>query len=459
MSLCHFGVNRTEKRLTMQKNKTPIGYKTLNRRNFLQLSSVLALETMLFGSSLQASSLSSSAFHLVIIGGGIGGATAAKYMRLLNSEVKITVIEPNKEYMFCPGSNEILPGWATLKEQTVTYTTLKNRYKVNFIHTKAKHINYVKKQVSLENDTVLSYDKLIVSPGVSFDYGAIEGYSRELAETTFPSAWKLDAQTLLLKKQILSLPKGGRVIISVPKSPYRCPPAPYERATFIVHMLKESNPSAKVTILDANDDFVFDNVYPYYWEKHFNFGKKNASLERVAAKEGGTIVKLNAAKKVLINSEGKEFKGDVLNIIAPEKAAKFAFDNDLTEGDWCPVNYKDFSSTKHKDVYVIGDAIISDPMPKTGYVAANQARVVVQAINDELHGKPVGTPFIVNDCIAMVEQGYGMTLSEIFRYDGEHKPLKARHYIPGVDKQKFQQKMLGSLAEDWQKTFRQSIFS
>jgi len=441
----------------MQKNKISILYKTMNRRNFLQLSSVVAINTILFDSSAYASA--SPTFHLVIVGGGIGGAAAAKYMRMLNSQVKITIIEPNKEYMFCPGSNEIIPGWVTVKDQTVTYTALKNRYKVNIIHDKAKHINYAKKQVTLENHAALSYDKLIISPGVSFNYDAIEGYNKELAETTFPSAWKLSKQTLLLKNQILSLPKGGKVIISVPKSPYRCPPAPYERATFIAHMLKKSDSTAKVIILDANNDFVFDNVYPYYWEKHFNFGKENASLERISAKDGGTVVKLDAAKKVLVTSDGKQFNGDVLNIIAPEKAAKFAFENDLTQGDWCPVNYKDFSSTKHKDVYVIGDAIISDPMPKTGYVAANQARVVVQAINDELHGKPIGTPFIVNDCIAMVEQDFGMTLSEIFRYDGENRPLKARHYVPGVDKQKFQQKMLGSLAEDWQKTFRQSIFS
>jgi len=431
----------------------------MSRRDSLKFLGLCALSVATLGEQSYASQEQMKQFHVVIVGGGIGGASAAKYLRLLNPHVQITLIEPNTEYIFCPGSNDIFPGWKNIEDLTVTYRTLKERYQTKVIQDRASKIDYSEKSVSLEKGGKVLYDKLIVSPGPSYDYAGIEGYSLTLAQTRFPAAWHVSPQTLLLKQQILALRKGGTMIISIPSAPYRCPPAPYERASYIAQMLKKNNPTAKVLLLDSQEEFVFDNVYPYYWEEHFGFGKPDAILERVTPKDGGHIVKLDVAAQTLTGETGEKFKGDILNIIPPHKAGKFTFDNGLTDGDWCPVEYRDYSSAKHKDVYIIGDSIDSDPMPKTGYIASNQARVTVQAINDELHARPVGTPFMVNDCIAMVEQGFGMTLSEIFRYDGKGKRLKARHYIPGVDKNGFQQKMLGTEAEDWQENFRRSVFS
>jgi sulfide dehydrogenase [flavocytochrome c] flavoprotein subunit len=443
----------------MKKTKHAQTSSSFSRRDTLKLLGLGTFSLFTATHSLNASEKSLSSAHIVIIGGGIGGASAAKYLRLLNPDVRISLIEPNAAYIFCPGSNEIFPGWKNIEDLTVTYRTLKERYHTNVIQDRALKIDYKHKSVSLVSGGSIFYDKLIVSPGPSYEYTAIEGYNLNLAKTRFPAAWHVSSQTLLLKQQILSLRKGGTMIISIPKPPYRCPPAPYERATYIAHMLQKTNPTAKVLILDSQDEFVFDNVYPYYWEKHFNFGHTGAILERITPQEGGHIVELNAKQNILIGDNGTRFKGDILNIIPPHKAGSFALDNSLAKGDWCPVEYKDFSSTKQNDVYVIGDSVDSDPMPKTGYIASNQARVVVQAINDELHGREIGTPFMINDCIAMVEQGFGMTLSEIFRYNGEGKRLKARHYIPGVDKNGFQQKMLSTQAEDWQENFRRSVFS
>jgi sulfide dehydrogenase [flavocytochrome c] flavoprotein subunit len=428
----------------------------ISRRDALKK---LSLYGVVLPYMLQASPSKSDKAHIVIIGGGIGGASAAKYLRLLNPYVKITLIEPNKEYIFCPGSNEILPGWQSVTDLTVTYDTLRKRYQTEVVSDYATTINYQKKQVSLAQGGHINYDKLIVSPGPSYDYTAIEGYSLALAKSRFPAAWHVSPQTLLLKKQINHLPKGGTIIISIPKAPYRCPPAPYERATFIAHMLKKRDKSAKVLILDSQKHFVFDTIYPYYWEEHFGYGKSNAILERITPSDGGHIVKLDPSTSTLYSQNGNKFTGDILNIIPPHKAAEFTLKNNLNDDDWCPVSYKDYHSTKHKDIYIIGDTIDSDPMPKTGYIASNQARIVAEAINNELHGKEVGTPFIVNDCIAMVEPAFGMTLSEIFRYDGAHKRLKERSYIPGVDKNQYQQKMLGTLAKDWQENFRRSVFS
>ncbi len=432
--------------------------KRLSRRDMLKFLTLCGLSMVPLDISA-SSKTSMKKARIVIVGGGIAGASAAKYLRLLNPFVHITLIEPKEQYIFCPGSNEIFPGWKSVKDLTVSYSSLKNRYQIKIIKDIALKIDYKNKQVSLARGNSLSYDKLIVSPGATLDYERVEGYNLKLAQSRFPAAWHVSPQTLLLKKQILSMRKGGTMIVSIPKPPYRCPPAPYERATFIAHMFKKHNPTAKVLILDSQDRFVFDNVYPYYWEKYFNFGRKDALIERIRPKDGGHITKLDAKTQTLIGQNGEKFKGDILNIIPPHKAGMFALNNALTKGDWASVEYQDYSSTKKRDIYILGDTIESAPMPKTGYIASNQARVAVQAINDELLNRPIGTPFIVNNCIAMVEKDFGMTLSEIFRYAGRGKQLKERSYIPGVDKNKLQQKMLGVLAEDWQENFRRSVFA
>ncbi len=431
--------------------------KNLSRRELIKILGSGALSYGLFGASSFAST--NAAAHIVIVGGGIGGAASAKYMRLLNADVKITIIEPNPQFIFCPGSNEIIPGWATIEEYTVTYTTLKERYHVNVIHDKAEHINFSKKQLKLDGGDTLQYDKLIVSPGPTYFYEGIEGYNQQLAEGDFPAAWHTGPQTINLRNQLLSMKKGGHAIISVPADPYRCPPAPYERASFITTMLKKINPGAKVTILDAKNSFIFDNIFPVYWKKHFGYGTDNSMLEWISKDKGGEVVKLDAKNHAVITADGTVHKGDVINIIPPEKAAAFALKNDLADGDWCPVNFKDFSSTKHKDIYVIGDSVAGDPMPKTGFLASNEARVVVQAINDELHGREVGTPFLINGCVAMAGLDFGMTLSETFRYQGKGMPLAERYFIPEPTDNPQKQLVLANMARNWQRTFRKDIFS
>ncbi len=439
--------------MTNKPNKSQL----LSRRQLIKYFGAGVATYGLFGASAIAGT--KSAAHVVIVGGGVGGAASAKYLRLLNADVKITIIEPNPQFIFCPGSNEIIPGWATIEEYTVTYTTLKTRYQVNVIHDKASEINYAKKQLKLAGGDLITYDKLIVSPGPSFYYEGIEGYNKQLADSDFPAAWKAGEQTLTLRKQLLAMKQGGTVLISVPADPYRCPPAPYERASFIATMLKKLNPSAKVLILDSKNSFIFDNIFPYYWKKHFGYETSTSTLEWISKDDGGEVVKLDAQNKSLITADGTTHKADVINIIPPEKAGEFALQNNLNDGDWCPVEFKDFSSTKHNDVYVIGDSVDGDPMPKTGFLASNQARIVVQAINDELHGREVGTPFLINGCVAMAGLDFGMTLSETFRYQGAGKRLAERYYIPEPAQSPEKQLVLANMAQNWQRTFRKDIFS
>ncbi|MBF6057367.1 MULTISPECIES: NAD(P)/FAD-dependent oxidoreductase [Thiomicrorhabdus] len=432
----------------------------ITRRDLIKLFGAgAAASTGLLGASKQAYAKSSA--HIVIVGGGIGGAAFAKYMRLANADVKITMIEPNPQYTFCPGSNEILSGHETLENLTVNYNTLKSRFNIDVVQDIATEINYEGHQISTIRSGQISYDKLVVSPGPDFDYQFVDGYDAELAEGDFPHAWKAGPQTLKLKQQIDSMRQGGTMVISAPSNPYRCPPAPYERASFIANMLKQSNPTAKLLILDSKTSYVFQNHFEHYWKQHHNFGQENARIEWVSAKKGGTVIKLDAAEKIVTTVGGEKIKADVINIIPEEKAGRFAIANGLALGkNWVPYEPKTFASKVHPDVYVIGDTVDA-PMPKTGYVASNQAKVVAAAINDLLAGKEPGTPFITNNCVAMAGEDYGMTITATFRYTGE---TKGKGFLTQVRTSKISEnpsvnRIRAEVAKNWQRTFRKDMFS
>ncbi|MDG6774099.1 FCSD flavin-binding domain-containing protein [Thiomicrorhabdus sp. ZW0627] len=431
--------------------------KTMTRRELIKLFGNAAIGTGLLGASNLAFAKQSA--HIVIVGGGVGGAAAAKYMRLLNSDVRITIIEPQPQYIFCPGSNEVVADFDTLETLTVDYNTLKSRYAVNVIQDYAQEIDYTGKSLILAKGDVIHYDKLIVSPGPDFKYNAVEGYSKELAEGDFPAAWHAGPQTLTLRDQIKSMPQGGTVLISSPVDPYRCPPAPYERASFIANKLKHTNPTAKILILDSKDDFIFHDVYMDFWKKEHGLGTDNARIEWVPAKNGGHVTKLDTNNRTLTTASGQTLRGDVINIIPPEMAGSFVRMNGLVKGDWAPINSKDFSSKRDKDVYVIGDSAAADPMPKTGYIASNQAKVVTKAIQAELTGKEIGTPFITNNCVAMAAEDWGMTVAETFRYAGNDRAYEESYVMSNPTENPYHRHIRAEVAKNWQRTFRKDIFS
>ncbi|MCH9742497.1 MAG: FAD-dependent oxidoreductase [Proteobacteria bacterium] len=425
----------------------------LTRRQLIARFGAAAFaSTGLFGATNTA--FASNAAHVVIVGGGVGGAAAAKYLRLLDGNIRITLIEPNPVHVFCPGSNEVLVGHETLENLTFDYSTMRTHYAVNVIQALALEINYAARQLKLSNGDNISYDKLIVSPGPDDRYDLIDGYTRELAETDFPHAWKAGAQTLKLKQQIESMPQGGKLVISSPQAPYRCPPAPYERASFIANHLKQTNPSAKIIILDSKDNFVFDKQYIDYWTKHHGFGTENARIEWVPANKGGRVTAFDAKTKTLTTTSGS-VTADVVNIIPAEKAGRFAVDTGLTQGkQWVPVQAKTFASVVDPNVFVIGDTV-DMPMPKTGYIASNQAKVVVQAIVDMLAGREPATPFITNNCVAMAGEDYGMTITATFRFAGDHYAVQERRSV--VDGNEYIGHLRASIAKNWQRTFRKDI--
>ncbi|NPA72409.1 MAG: FAD-dependent oxidoreductase [Gammaproteobacteria bacterium] len=431
--------------------------KKITRRELIKQLGASALASGLMGASNQAFAKNSA--HIVIVGGGVGGAAAAKYMRLLNADVRITLIEPNPEYIFCPGSNEVVIGLDTLESLTVNYHTIKSRYAVTVIQDRATEIDYANKTLKLAHGDIIRYDKLIVSPGPDFKYDAVEGYSKSLAERDFPAAWHAGPQTNTLRDQISALPQGGTVLITSPVDPYRCPPAPYERASFIANKLKLTNPSAKIIILDSKDDFVFHDVYLDFWKKQHGMGTENARVEWISKKNGGHVTQIDTKRRTLTTANGEVHKGHVINIIPPEMAGSFTRMNGLTEGDWAPFNSLDFSTKRDKDVYIIGDSAAADPMPKTGYIASNQAKVVTKAIQSELTGQQIGTPFITNNCVAMASENWGMTVAETFRYAGNNRPYEERYTLSDPTSNPYQQSIRAEVAKNWQRTFRKDIFS
>lgn len=429
----------------------------LSRRELIKRFGAAGLTTGLFGASNQA--WSNTTPHVVIVGGGIGGASAAKYLRIIDKNVKITLIEPNKEYIFCPGSNEILNETATLEELTVNYETLKNRYAVNVITDWADDIDYAGKKVKTRHSGSVAYDKLIVSPGPDYKFSEVEGYSKALAEGDFPHAWKAGPQTTKLFNQMKSMPQGGTIAISSPPMPYRCPPAPYERASFMAEWLAHHNPTAKILILDSKNGFTFQKHYLDYWTKVRGYGTENAMIEWVSAKDGGEVKQLDAANKTLITANGDKIAADVINIIPNHTAAKFAKDTGLSQGqEWVSIDPMTYQSRVDKDVYVVGDATESSPMVKTGYLASNHSKVVAQAIVDEFNGKAPSQPLYTNNCVALAGDDYGMSITDTFRVKDGKIVKQYGHQSTELDNASLHY-VRASLAKNWQRAFRRDIFA
>lgn len=397
--------------------------------------------------------------HVVIVGGGIGGATAAKYLRFAAPKARITLVEPVRRFITCLRSNDVAVGHMTLDDITFTYDALRSKYKIDVIHDRVIGFDPDRKTVQLDAGGRLGYDKLVVSPGIDFIYGDVEGYTREAAETTLPHAWKAGPQTLLLKKQLEAMPQGGTFLMVAPPNPFRCPPGPYERASLVAEWCQKHNPKAKVIILDHKDAFTKDVPFRKAWERLYGYNTANSMIEWIPAAQGGTPVRVDAANRTVIARAGS-FRGDVVNYIAPQRAGTLAFRMGLTNRDgWCPVNRRTFESEIVRDVHVIGDACVGDAMPKSGYSANSQAKVAVQAIADMLNGKMPGEPSMINVCYSLAGQDYGVSIADIFKVvDNRIVKLPASGVSPITDSPA--QPLLEAVYQrNWHRTFANDCFA
>jgi sulfide dehydrogenase [flavocytochrome c] flavoprotein subunit len=329
------------------------------------------------------------------------------------------LIETNDYYYTCYLSNEVLSGDRTLESIKVGYDGLK-KHGIKVVKAKATAIDGDAKKVTVDTGDSFTYDRLIVSPGVSLDYGKIEGYSEEAAQTV-THAWKAGEQTKILRSQLEAMKDGGTVIISAPPNPFRCPPGPYERASQIAHYLKQHKPKSKVLILDAKDNFSKQGLFTQGWTDLYGFGTDKSMIEWVPAAEGGKVISVDAGSMKLVAGDMEdEHSADIINIIPPQKAGKIALDAGLTDDSgWCPINKKTFESTLIPNVHVIGDACIATKMPKSAYAANSQGKVAAAAIVAALNGKEMVEPSYVNTCYSIIGEDYGISVAAVYRLDGD----------------------------------------
>ncbi len=385
---------------------------TISRRQFLKLTSGAAAASLLSGAP--AIARGAPAKHVVVVGGGAGGASAARYLRMNDPSIEVTLIEPNTEYYTCFMSNEVLGGDRRLDSLRFSYEGLKKRG-VKVVHDTVVAIDAAKKTVKTQSGQSFGYDRAIVSPGIDFRWEAIEGYGPEAIET-IPHAWKAGAQTALLRKQLEAMRDGGVVIIGAPPDPFRCPPGPYERACQIAHYLKQHKPRSTVILLDAKDKFSKKPLFEQGWTRLYGYGSDKAMVKWVSKSAGGTVKRVDIKTMVVNPGEITEEKGDVINIIPPQKAAKIAFDAGLTDDKgWCPIDVLTFESKKQPGIHVIGDAAAAPELPKSGYAASSEAKVAAQAVIDLLAGRKPGTPSVLNTCYSMIGPDYGVSVSAVYR--------------------------------------------
>lgn len=355
---------------------------------------------------------SSSAGRVVVVGGGFGGATAAKYIKRFNPSIDVTLVEVNRKFYTCPFSNLVLAGERSLDAIAHDYTELKEVYGVRVIHARAEDVDPVAHTVRLSTGNTLAYDRLVLSPGIDFRWNAIEGYDEAAAQLA-PHAWKAGPQTTLLRQQLEAMEDGGTFVMTVPDNPFRCPPGPYERASLVAHYLSKHKPKSKVLILDAKDSFSKQGLFAQGWRELYG-----DRIEWVSLSNDGKVTRVDAERLEVETEFGTRHKADVLNVIPPQKAGIIAERAGVTNaGGWVPVKPQTFESELVEDIYVIGDASIAAPMPKSGFSANAQGKVVAAAIVASLAGFDPVNPVWSNTCYSLLSPDYGITVADVYRLE------------------------------------------
>ncbi len=382
--------------------------KPYTRRNFGKLAGAAA--TAVIGRGIwPGPALGKSKPKAVIIGGGAGGATAARRLAEDFQDIDVTLIEANKQYTACFFASRYLGGIRTLADVTHGYRKLAANPAITVINAAAAAIDGDKKTVILGDGTRLGYDRLIVAPGIEIKFDLVDGYDEKTTDL-FPHAYKADAQISILKKQLEAMDDGGLFAISSPSRPYRCPPAPYERAAMAAFYLKKHKPRSKIQILDSKDEFPMSEVMSEVWDKFYP-----GMIEWVPAEFGGKIRAVDVKAKTLISSE-ERFTADVLNIIPDQHAGRIAQVSGLAgKNGWCPIHAKTFESRLIPGIHVVGDAIDPGDMSKSAFSANSQARACAAAVGAALTGKKAAKSPLTNTCFFLVSQDHGLKLGGTYK--------------------------------------------
>ena len=361
--------------------------------------------------------------HVVVIGGGYGGATAAKHVRMWSGgDIDVTLIEPNATFISCPLSNLVLGGSKSISDLTLSYAGLAREHGVRILRDSAVGINSAKRAVILSGGSMVLYDRLIVSPGIEFLWNELPGMISSMAQDKVLHAWKAGAQTIALRAQLDAMRDGGTYALTIPPAPYRCPPGPYERACQVAFYFSKHKPKSKVLVLDANEDVV----------------SKGALFKRIWRERYGSIIEyrpsfrtvdVHAASNTAVSELDDKVQADVLNVIPPHRAGAIAAQTGLakTGQRWCEVDFRTFESTQAKNIHVIGDAILAAPlMPKSAHMANQHAKVCAAAVVDLLSGRePEAKPMLTNTCYSFVSDKDVIHVASVHAYNEEKKTLLA----------------------------------
>ena len=378
----------------------------ITRRDFIKLTGAGAA-TLALGYSTVARAANGP--RVVVVGGGFGGATCAKYLKRADRNIQVTLIEPNTKFVTCPFSNYVIGGMRKIDSITQTYDALRTKHGVSVVHDTVTAIDAAGKKVTLKSGKTLPYDRLVVSPGIDFKWTAIAGYS-EQAATAMPHAWKAGAQTTLLHQKLVAMKNGGLVVMVAPPNPFRCPPGPYERASIIAHYLKQHKPKSKIIILDPKDDFSKKDLFMAGWEQLYP-----GMIEWVPGSKGGEIVSVNT-KTMVVEGKLDKYKAAVVNVIPPQTAGAIALKSGLADDKgWCPVDPKTFESKLHPGIHVIGDASIAGALPKSGFAANSEAKIAASAIAALFRGESVADASYVNTCYSLLSPNYGISVAGVYR--------------------------------------------
>lgn len=397
----------------------------MKRRNFLKAGAAAGMMASLHGCALG----SKAGGHVVVVGGGYGGATVAKYLRMWSEgAVQVTLIERSPVFVSCPMSNLVVGGVRTLDDLTISYDGLKNTWGVRVIQDEVLAVDAQQRAISLRSGGRLAYDRLVLSPGIDFIWDDMPGLKSSEAQSQVLHAWKAGDQTVALRRQLESMKDGGVYAISIPRAPYRCPPGPYERACLVADYFKHYKPKSKVVILDANDEVqskkaLFTKAWSELYAGILEY-RSNSEVKDVDAGSRTAILEFD------------KFKADVLNVIPPQRAGSLAHQSGIRmiNKRWADIDWLSMESTSTPGVHVLGDAIFPAPtMPKSGHMANQQGKLAAAAILNLLAGEaPNPQPVVMNTCYSFVDRQNVIHVASVHQYDAATRVVQPVKGAGGV---------------------------
>jgi NADPH-dependent 2,4-dienoyl-CoA reductase/sulfur reductase-like enzyme len=392
--------------------------------------------------------------RVVVVGGGFAGATCARILKRLDPRLAVTIVEanPTRVFIACPFSNEVIVGRRELEAQQFHYDNLASDG-IALSFSEAKSVDPQTRTVMLGDTTKLTYDRLVLAPGIDFNWDALPGYSEAAAEK-MPHAWKAGPQTLLLRRQLEAMPDGGLVVIVVPANPYRCPPGPYERASLIAYYLKTKKPKSKLLILDAKDTFSKQKLFENGWAALYP-----DLIEWIALSAGGKVTSVDATAMTLTTDFATN-KVDVANVIPAQKAGQITELAGVADRTgWCPIDPVSFASTLQPEIHVIGDAAIAGAMPKSAFAANAQAKVCGAAVAALLAGNTPMTPKLINNCYSLVAPDYGISVAGVYHpVDGKLVDVEGAGGTSPVNAPAATRAFEASVAAGWFRTITGEVF-